>query len=330
MAYISNKNNSARKKYLFFHFPLKKDDQEVIDSDLKSPEFIEFKNDSGENLFIPEKYSADKSFEIIEERISDSMIGKLKRRNHYLGIAASIAILFVFSFMFIKQQLSEQDVRIILASTGHGERLEVRLPDSSTVILNSLSSLSYPEKFTKDTREVTLTGEGYFSITKDATKPFRVNTDDINVQVLGTIFNIKAYNNEKLIETALLEGSIAIAINNGKQIIMSPGEIALYDRTNKSLNIKTANLSDISSWKENQFVFEDCPLQEICKILEREKDISIIIEDESLKNFRMTAKFIHGEKPREMLEVLGNSGNFSCLRKDKSYYINSNETKINE
>ncbi len=321
----TNKKNSARKKYLFF-FSLKKEEQEIVDRDLNSPEFTDFCNDTGKDLFIPEKYSAENTFEIIEEHISDSMIGKMKRKNQYLGIAASIAILFVLSFLFIKQQIIEKDVQIILASTGHGERLEVRLPDSSTVILNSLSSLSYPDKFSKDKREVTLTGEGEFHVTKDKTRPFKITVGEIDVRVLGTVFNIKAYENDNFIETRLIEGSIAIDCN-GESRMMEPGEMAYYNKEDKSLRINQVPHSPDISWKNYQFIFDNLRLEEICKQLEREKDIKIIIEDEPLKHFKITAKFIHRETPLEMLDILGNSGNFKCQRKGKNYYINSNTEK---
>ncbi len=320
----TNKNNAARKKYLFFHLPLKKDEQEIIDCDLDSKEFIEFRNDSGKDLFVPEKYSAENTFEIVEDRISDSMIGKQKRKNRYLGIAASIAILFALSFLFIKQQIIDKDAQTILVSTGHGERLEILLPDSSIVILNSLSSLSYPEKFTEGRREVILTGEGEFHVTKDKTRPFKVKAGEVNITVLGTVFDIKAYENDDFIDTWLIEGSIAVNCNRGDSKLMKPGETARYDKTNKFLYISKITNNNVISWKEYQFIFEDLPLEDICKQIEREKDIKITIENESLKNFRMTAKFIHREKPSEMLDILGNSGNFKCQRKGKDYFINYN------
>ncbi len=318
-----SKNNRARKNYLDNCFPLKQEDQEVIDRDLNSPEFQDFKENGEERFLLPEAYSADKIFNTIEERISTRTIRIQKQVSRFWGIAASVAILVALSILFVNQSMQKES-RMILVSTSYGERLKVVLPDSSTVILNALSSLSYPEKFTEKKREVILDGEGYFNIRRDESKPFAVNAGAIRVQVLGTVFNIQAYNTDNLIKTALLEGSIAISTGNGHSRKMHSGEIAYFDKNNQTLKIEAGKTAETCEWKGDKLIFEDSPLPEICKVLEREKEIRIIIENEELKSFRITAKFIHKESPQEILSILGHSGNFKYRQSGKKYYITSN------
>jgi ferric-dicitrate binding protein FerR (iron transport regulator) len=194
--------------------------------------FEDVSPDLNRNIPIPEKYSAENSFDIIEERISNLMIGKLRQKRRYMSVIASVFILFILSFIFIKQQISNENIRIITVSTGVDEQLELQLPDNSTVMLGSLSSFSYPEKFDDDKREVSLTGEGYFNVAEDKTKPFKIKTGEINIRISGTIFNIKAYGSDNFIEIKSIEGPVIIDYNEKSQMI-NPGETTRFNK-NKS------------------------------------------------------------------------------------------------
>jgi len=161
-------------------------------------------------------------------------------------------------------------------TTPKGGQYTVILPDGSKVILNAASSLKYPLSFTGENRVVELTGEGYFEISKDKTKPFIVKTTKQQVEVLGTHFNINAYADESKIHTTLVEGSVRVSAS-GIQKVLSPGYQTILDENNL-LTIKQADLLEVTAWKEGNFEFVNAPIETIMKQVARWYDAGIVYE----------------------------------------------------
>jgi ferric-dicitrate binding protein FerR (iron transport regulator) len=168
-------------------------------------------------------------------------------------------------------------------STPKGRQFQVTLPDGTKVWLNAASSLSYPTVFTGATRKVTVTGEAYFEVAHNAHVPFVVNVNDKEeVMVLGTHFNINAYDNESNIHTTLLQGSVKIgnrqsAIGNNT-VILKPGQQASLSQTSQpsqSIPVQTVDVDKVMSWKNGLFNFEGASLGEIMRQLERWYDIEV-------------------------------------------------------
>ena len=155
--------------------------------------------------------------------------------------------------------------------------IDMILADGSHVWLNAGSSVTYPVAFIGDERKVNITGEAYFEITHDASKPFIVSKGDMNVTVLGTHFNVNAYDDEDEIKVTLLEGSVKVA-DNGQTVTIKPGqqaEIAQNDKINVANNI---NLDEVTAWKEGLFHFESAALPDILKQFARWYDIDVSFE----------------------------------------------------
>jgi ferric-dicitrate binding protein FerR (iron transport regulator) len=296
----TNINDLAREKYLS-RKPLAPEEETIIQKDLNSPEFADFGKDTGLPLLLPEKYSAESTYTIIEKRIGKHTYWR------YWQIAASIALLLGVSWFAL---LRPSPVRQLTASTGYGETKEVVLPDHSIVVLNALSTLSYPERFSKKERLVNLDGEGYFKVQKDSRKPFKVQTGEMEVEVLGTVFNIQSYNNEEIIEISLLKGSIAVHYGTNQQIL-KPGETACYNKKSFSLETVSENLTAIGQWQQGILVFDNIPLDEILKTLERQYPVHFELNDNELKQLRMTARFTSDESIENIMEVLGSSAGFA-------------------
>ncbi len=318
----TNRIDSAREKYLSSFRPLTPEEEATIHKDLSSPEFSTFKNNTKEKLILPERYSNDTTYQKIQQRI-DYTTQQYKRRYlfRHWATAASIALLLGIGGYFF-YNLRNQSPRELLATTAYGEIREIVLPDSSVVVLNALSSLSYPKHFGKEKREVTLQGEGYFKIRKDHRRPFTVKAGAIGVEVLGTTFNIQSYSNEDKIETALVEGSVAIHFGNRQQRLR-PGEIASYDKSTASLQVEKSDLSGITQWKLGIWAFEDCPLEDILRALERKENVRFTLKDPLLKTQIITARFVHQESVTEILDVLSRSINFTYDRQGNDIIIKS-------
>lgn len=158
------------------------------------------------------------------------------------------------------------------------------LSDGTKVHLNSMSSLRFPVTFTTDKREVELKGEAYFEVSKTG-QPFIVNTQNVQVEVLGTIFNISAYPNEEC-QTTLVKGSVKINAIKGGSSILRPSQQATISLTNNAIQICTVNTSFYTSWTRGKINFKDERLEDIMKILSRWYDIDVIYRDKQIKDIR--------------------------------------------
>jgi transmembrane sensor len=178
-------------------------------------------------------------------------------------------------------------------STPKGRQFQLILPDGTKVWLNAASSLKYPTHFSGNERKVEIKGEAYFEVAKDPHKPFIVGLPSIGgggggqVQVLGTHFNINAYDDEDAIKTTLLEGKVRVVNEAGSkknepgstknEVILKPGEQAVLTADSR-FTIAGADVEKVMAWKNGVFNFEDATLQEVMHQLERWYDIEVVYE----------------------------------------------------
>ncbi len=179
-------------------------------------------------------------------------------------------------------------------STPRGGQFQVVLPDGSKVWLNSVSSLRFPTHFAGTDRSVELTGEAYFDVAKDATKPFRVKVNGVQVEVLGTQFNIMAYNNEANINTTLLEGAVRLSYlsnisteqkNSENNITLQPGQQArianpLIEKKARQgfVLINNADTDQVVAWKNGVFQLTSADVPTIMRQLERWYDVEVVYQ----------------------------------------------------
>jgi len=206
-------------------------------------------------------------------------------------------------------QLDPQQSNIAVALNTlivpRGGQYELNLPDGSKVWLNAASSIQFPARFTGSKREVTLQGEAYFEIAKNAKMPFTVKLDKMQVEVLGTHFNIMAYADEPVVKTTLLEGAVKLSSRNGQQLL-KPGQEGILSGTNKFV-VKTANIEQVMAWKNGQFIFNDEDLASISRKLSRWYDINItdLRKDKNLTYTGAISKFKYVSEVLKMLELTG-------------------------
>ena len=265
------------------------------------------------------RFSAVASYPQLEKRLKPHIRCLFPTRMRILAAAAAVILLClsVGTVYLYMQPTSLQTVSTM------AETRNVILPDGSSVLLNRHSSLSYPKRFKSDNREVQLTGEAYFEVSKDQKHPFIVQTEHINVQVLGTHFNVDAYRNNPEVKTTLLTGSVAVS-NKSKSVrmVLKPNEIAIYNKVEEKLTRKVLeNAEDEISWRQGEFIFDDLPLQEIARELSNSFGATIQIADTTLQNYRITARFRDGEDLATILSVLHNAGYFNYSQNNKQIII---------
>ena len=210
----------------------------------------------------------------------------------------------------------------------YGKKLKITLSDGTLVHLNAGSSLKYPVKFIKGVnRDVFLNGEAYFDVAKNKNQPFIVNLNDLNVQVLGTQFNVNSYNEDASVNTVLVEGSVALYKNNesynkAKALKLTPGNLAYWDKDKQQLRVNEVDTDEYTAWTEGILLFKIRPFSEIIKVLERHYDVTIINNYDHLNNIRFFARF-DIETIDQVLEAFQTSEPFS-------YNIQENNITINK
>ncbi|MBO9634251.1 MAG: FecR domain-containing protein [Chitinophagaceae bacterium] len=173
--------------------------------------------------------------------------------------------------------------------TPKGSQYKITLPDGSKVWLNAASGISYPTAFTGNMRKVTVQGEAYFEIVKDPQKPFIVNTEKMDVEVMGTSFNLNSYLDEPILRTSLVEGSVRVSRPAGgvDPQILKPGQQAMVDvQPGTPIKVQTADIDAATAWKNGFFHFDGTPAREVMRQISRWYDVDIIANGRLTKHFR--------------------------------------------
>ncbi len=228
-----------------------------------------------------------------------STVGRLKNIKVWTAMAASLLLLVVSGFlMFINSSDFKNTLGLIKKQNDKGMRSEILLPDGSIVWLNAESELKFPEKFDKDSREIYLTGEAFFEISRDESRPFIIHMDKNHIRVLGTSFNVKAYDEEDLVETTVVTGKVAF-IRNGLRatkdfndtLFLTPNYKVLYSKETGKLTKTTANTHEATAWKEGKLIFKSNSFSTISRALERTYGKRIIFDNERIGNCKLTGTF---------------------------------------
>ncbi|MGO4294532.1 FecR family protein [Chitinophaga sp. RAB17] len=202
--------------------------------------------------------------------------------------------------------------------TNKGGTYQVVLPDGTKVWLNAASSIRFPTAFTDSTREVAIQGEVYFEIAPQANQPFIVKTNTTKIAVLGTHFNVMAYEEEKDICTSLLEGGVNI-INGTSVRRLLPGQQALVNREHNGISISNADVNAAIAWKEGRFEFNG-NIKTIMRELARWYDLQVIYEGE-VTNKSFAATFSRQDSLNDILEQLELTGTIHFNIADKTITV---------
>jgi transmembrane sensor len=196
-------------------------------------------------------------------------------------------------------------------STPKGGQYQLTLSDGSKVWLNAASSLRFPATFSGNERKVELTGEGYFEVAHNPSKPFIVTKNNVEIKVLGTHFNVNAYDDEDVIKTTLLEGSVKVTKGN-KSTLITPGEQAIVSNsstTTFSINVKKdVDLDEAVAWKNGKFIFQDADIKSIMRQLEHWYDVSVIYDDKEVTNEEFVGSISRNVNISQILQMLEKTG----------------------
>ena len=310
-------------------------------SDFK--ELVSTVNDSSdqelEDVFFEEWNKFDTYPSLSQEKI-DSLYCHLHKKmkispfykitRHWGQIAASILLLFASGLTILYyiqhqelQTLAEQDV---IVRSGDSGTSQVSLPDGTLVRLNANSSLTYQQNFGQDNRKVKLSGEGYFEVKKNTEKKFIVNTGYIDVTVLGTKFNLYAYEDKDIIEMALVEGHVNVSTSQPpyQTICVKPNEKVTYNKYDNKLNIEKTTTKIETAWLNKELVFREEKLENVFQCLSRKFRVKFSIDSSVSVDDVYTGAF-DDEKIEDILEVLKIHYGFNYTVKDGKINIRMNK-----
>lgn len=235
-------------------------------------------------------------------------IGKARRRSVWLKIgtaAASVVLLLgITNYVSYQQGYKRQNSQIVQQTTPLGMQSSITLPDGTKVFLNAGTTLTYPTAFVSKNRMVEVEGEAFFDVVHDAKHPFIVKTRDLNIQVLGTKFNVKTYRKENNVEVTLEEGRVNVGIEGQRYRQMKPGQQVVFSKETQSFSQKQVKLNHYISWKEGKFYFESMTFESIAKQLERRFNVQIHISSAELKKTIFTGDFVRQENLEQILRVM--------------------------
>ena len=207
----------------------------------------------------------------------------------------------------------------------------ITLPDGTQVLINSQSTLLYPQQFKGDTRCVYLVGEASFKVKRDEEHPFIVKSSDFQVTALGTEFNVTAYPDEEEVTATLISGKVLVEYNNQQgQEILKPNEQLAYNKRTRSGNVLHPDMQDVTAWQRGEIVFRSMTLEEIFTRLERKYPYTFVYSFRSLKEDRFNLTFGQNASMEEVMDIIARvTGNLDYkIVGDKCYISGTGEGRL--
>lgn len=263
------------------------------------------------------RYDAERAFVTFQKRVAANSVQQRSPKiiNWKTVYKYAAVILLIGCISFFSYQQGESNLQNALTQVEVeaplGAQTRLRLPDGTLVVLNAGSRLIYPQDFGIDSRKVELSGEGYFEVERNEKLPFHVQTSSLSVRVLGTKFNFRDYPNDEKAVISLLEGKVALdnRLRKETEMILLPNEQVTLDKTEGHMKKETKKAKNVLEWTSGRLCFDEIPMHEVARILERSYDVHITFATDSLRDFCFYGIFDHNEQGiKDILEALEKTG----------------------
>lgn len=326
---------SLKELYLILEFIQNPNNKSVIDEHFKKS----YREAAAAPLLHDEQI--DKIYNLIQSQIHEQ-----KKRNRSLSVdkisrfftRAAAILLIPVSLFAVYNYLSRPSVQLdkiaVLAENPNhavarveyfsppGARTRIYLPDSSEVWLNGKSKLTVSNQYGISSRDVDLLGEAFFSVQKDASKPFNVHTPDATLQVLGTTFNVSAYEEDLCVETTLVSGEVNLIYSNANKtsrVKINPSEKVSLSRAEKKITTEIVDTEVYQSWKNGKIILRNHSLKQVVSILEKWFNVTISY-DVNLEEYKFTAT-LDNKSLDQILMFISYSSPIHYTFKDNSVHL---------
>jgi len=264
----------------------------------------------------------------LKQETEESRVRKLPVWKKFTRIAAAVIALGGLSiglYSLVNTSSSADNKSLVQKLNAKGVKSTIALADGSKVWLNADSKLQYPKSFTGNTREVYLNGEAFFDIEKNPSRPFIIHLAKGTIRVLGTSFNIKAYDNEPIVETSVATGKVAFIPKlkdntEADTIFLTSNNKVIYQpETGKTTTAATVSEED-KAWTDGKLLFRSMLFEEIAIELERNFGKRVVFEDDEIKSYKLTGSF-QNNTLSEILYYLSKTKSFSYSITDEQIVI---------
>ncbi len=343
---MMNRNKDIKIKVIqYFNGELtEKEIQQVINWKNTSKENNNFYNDiktllQATNIhFNPYQFNSEKAWNKFVNTSSyfnkkENLFNKYKKiYAHLFRVAALLFIVFTVGYIVYDLTNAYKEPKIEYAQTivPNGQKINLLLPDSTSVWLNSGTLLKYPKYFNNSIREVYLEGEAYFDVRENISKPFIINTlHELQIKVLGTRFNVSSYSNENQIETTVIEGSVKVYQTNENQetdnsIILQPDQQATFLIKENKMFFKEVDSKISQAWIYGNYIFKNESLEIIMKKLERAFDIKVYFKNHDIKDIRLSGRFRNDEPIEQVMHVIKMTAQIEYSINNNKIYLYKN------
>lgn len=273
------------------------------------------------NIHVMPRAAKERTRRQINEKIKKDMRRIWFKRASTIAASILIPVLIISTVYFYKEMDHYKQIPNIV-SVNKGQRAGITLPDGTIVHLNSESKLTYTPNFNGKLREVVLEGEAFFEVTPNKEKPFIVKTSVFDVEVLGTSFNVSVYNDENIVETALMEGKVKLTMQGcpSKPVYLTPSQKFIYSRSDRQGTISIMEGDTELAWKQGILAFSAEPLEEVFRKIERWYGVTMHYDKESLVNDNFTGQF-KMISIQEMMNILRMHYNLKFKIENNDIYI---------
>lgn len=286
-------------------------------------EFQKIKSYWNSNTVHQHEVTPESSFKKLQTKIAYTKAKTHRRKMmmYYSGVAASLLIVFALGF-FMQKSSPEEGIKQYTCMT-EGSTSTFYMADSTKVILNKNSELTYTNQYGSSERRVKLSGEAYFEVTKNAHSPFIVDMDGGAIKVLGTKFSAKSRKGSNLVRAILLEGSVRFT-SKEQNVLMKPNQKLLFNKYSKDLQITEVNPEQEVAWKDGLLKYRSLSFKTLMEHLAKDYGVKIVINNKRLLDpeLKVSGSFEQEEAFEKVLEVINRTIMIKWKNENGIYYIN--------
>jgi ferric-dicitrate binding protein FerR (iron transport regulator) len=232
--------------------------------------------------------------EYIKRKLSKGIHQKPKSpMPKWMATAASLALLLAlgyFAYSKFHKKPTPLAIAEVVKTTEWGKKMNITLPDGTEVRLNSGSTITFPDRFEENIREVELSGEAFFDVTHNPDKPFIIKSGEVSTEVLGTSFNVNTYPENQQIAVTVATGKVKVASKDA-EVLLGPNEQGVFDRSTKTISKEQIDIATFLQWKNGVLHFEDVTLSKVMESLERWYGVTFVFENENFGDCHLTASY---------------------------------------